>query len=98
MEMHDHLEELGIAWLLNPEQAKLRRELPFIAAALDVCLNHVKADTLNHLEQKIKAARKPTQKEIHRSDQWAKHKARQRRGVTNPNHERRTGRFLPKKD
>lgn len=36
-----HMHELGVAWSCNPEQQKLRQELPFIAGILDVCATYV---------------------------------------------------------
>lgn len=96
---HDHREALGLSWLLNPEQEKLRRELPFIADALDVCLNYVRQESLDALERKLMNDPKPfTSKAIRRQEQWAKHNEQRRLKARHNNrpHDPRTGKFLPK--
>jgi hypothetical protein len=90
-------EQIGIAWLLNPEQAKLRRELPFLAAALDCCLKHISRERLDELDRKLRGDLKtPSTKEQRRQDAWAKHKAKRRtnhKGNERP-HDPHTGQFL----
>lgn len=46
-----HMYELGVAWSCNPEQERLRHELPFLAEILDVCAASVseqKKDAIKH--------------------------------------------------
>ena len=92
-------EALGLMWLLNPEQDKLRRELPFIAEALETCLKYVSQESINELERHLRSDAKPlTTRQMRVKDSWARHKAQERRKVTNSHHEPGTGRFLPKKE
>jgi hypothetical protein len=50
-ERRTHKETLGVFWALNPERDKLRRELPFIAAALDYCARDVGEDRIKEMQQ-----------------------------------------------
>lgn len=67
-------------WLDNPEQAKLRRELPFLAAALECCVSHISQEALDKRENKLEREMRKefTSRQQRVQDQWAKHKAKQR--------------------
>lgn len=97
---HDQ-EALGLSWLLNPEQAKLRRELPFLAEALDTCLKYVRQESVDEIERKLRGDPKPfTTKQRRTQDSWARHHARRRtkhKGNPRP-HDPRTGQFLKEND
>lgn len=98
------LESLGIAWLMNPEQDKLKRELPFIAAALETCTKYVTDEALERVEGKadkeLRRKRSPVMKEERIRLQWERYHARRLRLNVNADqpHDPVTGKFIKRSE
>jgi hypothetical protein len=98
------LESLGIGWLMNPEQDKLKRELPFFAAALETCTKYVTDEGLERVEGKadkeLHRKRNPPTKEERTRLQWERYRARHLRINANPDqpHDPVTGKFIKRSE